>query len=130
MSRDDIIRGLYRAFDRRDWDAISKVVSPDAYVRETPGFNPAASAYEGWEEVVGWFESWFKIWDRATNEVLWIRWATDSLAVVVVRVTVAGRSSGVETTDDFGHLIEFRGERVAGTTFFRTPEAALEAAGA
>jgi hypothetical protein len=94
MSGDDIIRGLYKAFDRRDWAAISKVVSPDAQPRGTLDqvgerlpCGGRGACHRGRAQQ--------RCWDHGRL------WAPDRV----------------------------RGGRVAGTTFYRTPEEALQAAG-
>ena len=40
-----IVRAFYDAFNRRDFAALDRLMSPSVLIEETPGFNPNAGTY-------------------------------------------------------------------------------------
>ena len=132
MSGDDaetLIRFFYDAFNRKDFDAAKAVIHEDIVVEETPGFNPVAGVYRGPHEARRYFEGWFRFWKTVNVEVLSIVAGSQDRVATRVRVTVVGRNSDLDVTDDWGHVFEVRDGKLFRATLYRTPEEALEAAG-
>jgi len=127
-SMDSTIRALYDAFNRRDWTAISEIVSPDVVIEETPGASPEARTYRGWDGTRAYLDGTFKFWEQVNFEVRRIIWADQSRAAVAVRTTLTGRGSSAEVTSDSGTLVKFRDGSLVRATIYRTTEGALEAA--
>jgi ketosteroid isomerase-like protein len=124
-----VIRSFYDAFNRQDFAVAKPMVHEDVVVEETPGFNPQAGIYRGRDEFRRYFDGWFKFWKSVKAEVLRIVPGSEGRVAILVRVTVVGRGSDVEVTDDWGHVVEIRDGKLVRATFYRTPEEALEAAG-
>lgn len=128
-STEGFIRSFYDAFNRRDLEAMEAAVAPDVVVKETPGFNPSADSYQGREAVMRYWSGWFKFWDEVVTQVTSLRFVSDYLVVVTVRVTVRGRGSNLEFADDWGHVVEIRDGALVRAVLCRTPDEAAERAG-
>ena len=75
-------------------------------------------------EVRGYLEGWFKFWEDVRAEVLAVDSVSETVVTVTVRVTVLGRESSLEVTDDWGHVMETQRNRIVRAILCRTPREA------
>ena len=121
-----MVRAIYDAFNRRDWDAAFRDQSPDAELILPPG--PNSSRYRGREDSQGYWEEMLTAFDAATAEPEQLLEAGDQVAAVVkTRARPKGTTAEIEIRN--GHLWTVRDGKVVSMELFAAPEDALEAAG-
>jgi ketosteroid isomerase-like protein len=122
----EIVRSIYEAVNRRDWDAAFRDQRPDVELKTPPG--PNAGTYRGREECQGFWEemlSPFEAWSAEPEEFFE---RSDQVAVVVKgRVRPQGSSAEIENRT--GGVFTIRDGKVVSVRFFAKPEGALEAVG-
>jgi uncharacterized protein len=122
----EIVRSIYDAVNRRDWDAAFRDQRPDVEMTTPPG--PNAGTYRGREEIQGFWEEVltpFEAWTADPEEFFE---SGDQIAVVVgLRMRPKGSSAEIENRT--GHLWTIQDGTVVSMRFFPQPEKALEAAG-
>ena len=128
MSREnvEIVRSIYEAFNRRDWDAVFRDQRPDVELTTPPG--PNAGAYRGREEVQGFWEEMLTAFDAASAEPEELFESGEQVAVVV-RARVRPKDSSAEVENRTGQLWTIRDGAVVSMRMFPQPEKTLEAAG-
>jgi ketosteroid isomerase-like protein len=123
----EIVRSIYEALNRRDWDAVFRDQSPDAELTTPPG-GPNSGTYRGREECEGYIRELvtpFEAWALQPEEFFE---RGDQVAVVYkVRARPKGSSAEIEIRN--GALWRIRGGKAVSLRFFSKPEEALEAAG-
>ena len=90
---------------------------------------PDSKVYRGHDEIRAWLEHAQEIvsgWEWTPEEVLA---EGDDVVVLKVRLTAAGRSSGVPIDQVVFHVIDVRGDRIARVRGFLQRDRALAAAG-
>jgi ketosteroid isomerase-like protein len=127
MSQDniEIVRSVYEAVNRRDWDAAFRDAHPD-FELKLQRFDPGA--HRGRERIAKLFEDFLAAFDTVT-------WEPDQFFerddVVVALITARARPRGV--SDDLvmhnGHLWTIRDATIRSMQGFPDPAKALEAAG-
>jgi ketosteroid isomerase-like protein len=102
MSREnvEIVRSIYEAFNRRDWDAAFRDQAPDVEYTTPPGIN--AGTYRGREEIQGYWEQMSAPFEAWTSEPEELIESGDQVVVVVKarmrpRGTAPRSSAGMET---------------------------------
>jgi ketosteroid isomerase-like protein len=121
----EIVRSIYEAFNRRDWDAAFRDQRPDVELTTPPG--PNAGTYRGRKEIQGFWEEMSTAFEAWTAEPEEFFENADRIAVVVkARMRPEGSSAEIENRT--GHLWTIRDGTVASMRFFPKPEEALEAA--
>jgi uncharacterized protein len=128
MSREnvEIVRSIYEALNRRDWDAAFRDQPPDVEMTTPPG--PNAGTYRGREEIQGFWEEMLTAFDAWTAEPEEFFESGDQIAVVVKgRMRPEGSSAEIENRT--GNLWTIRDGTVVSIRLFAKPEEALEAAG-
>jgi uncharacterized protein len=127
MSNAEIVRSIYEAVNRRDWDAAFRDQRPDVELT-TPPLGPRAGTYRGRQEIQGYFEGWFTAFETVHAEPEELVESGDQVAVVLkVRARLNESNSEVEIRN--GHLWAFRDGKVLSMRMFPEPEKAFEAAG-
>jgi ketosteroid isomerase-like protein len=122
----EILRSIYEAFNRRDWDAAFATSVRDFELTTPPGIN--AGTYRGREECQGYIEDLAIALDEWTVQAEELIESGDQVAVVVkFCARPKGSSAEIETRN--GHLWTLRGGKVVSVRMFPEPEKALEAAG-
>ena len=122
----EIVRLVYEAFNRRDWEAVFRDQSPDVELRLPPGLN--ADTYRGREECQGYFEEILMPFASLTTEPEELFESGDQVVVVVkTRARPTGATADIEIRN--GHLWAVHDGKLASLEIFPEPEKALEAAG-
>ena len=120
----EIVRSIYEASNRRDWDAVFRDQHSDTQQILPPPYGP----YRGREEIQGYWEDLLAAFDAGIMEPEEILESGDHVAVVVTtRARPKGSDAEIEIRT--GHLWTFRDGKVASMELFPQPERALEAAG-
>jgi ketosteroid isomerase-like protein len=111
-------------------DLMADDYTDDAEVDTTTAV-PDGRCYKGREEFVKYFHDLWNAWDRVQMEPLDVADVGCGKYVVEVRLTVTGRSSGIEIDQRMGFLYALRthDQKVARVQMFPSKAAALEAAG-
>jgi uncharacterized protein len=129
MSREnvEIVRSIYEAFNRRDWDAAFSATAPDVEFTTPPvGLN--AGTYRGREELQGFWEQMstaFEAWTTEPEELI----ESGDQVVVVVKARMRPRGSSAEFERRNGNLWTIQDGMVVSMRVFAKPEEALHAAG-
>ena len=122
----EIVRAVYEAVNRRDWDAAFRDQRPDVEMTIPPGLN--AKTYRGPEEIQGFWEEVFTPFEAWTAEPEEFFEHGDQVAAVV-KARARPKGSSAEIENRTGHLWTIRDGAVVSMRFFPQPEKALEAAG-
>jgi ketosteroid isomerase-like protein len=128
MSQENVkvVRAIYNAVNRLDWDAAFRDQRPDVELVLPPG--PAASTYRGREECQGYWEGWISAFDAFSVEPERFYESGDQVvAILKSRARPKGTSAEIEVRN--GHLWTIRDGKVASMRLFPEPGKALEAAG-
>jgi ketosteroid isomerase-like protein len=129
MSRDnvEIVRSIYEAANRRDWDAAFRDQASEVEYT-TPPRGPNAGTYRGREEIQGFWEEMLTAFDAASAEPEEFFERGDQVAVIV-KTRMRPRGSSAEIERRTGVLWTIRDGMVVSVRIFPKPEEALEAAG-
>jgi uncharacterized protein len=122
----EIVRSIYEAVNRGDWDAAFRDQRPDVELTTPPGIN--ADTFRGREECQGYFEDMvgaFEGWTVQPEEL--IERGDQVAAVVKFRARPKGSSAEIEIRN--GHLWTLRDRKAVSMQMFPKPQEALEAAG-
>jgi ketosteroid isomerase-like protein len=122
----EVVRSIYEAFNRRDWDAVFRDQQPDTELTTPPG--PNAGTYRGREEIQGFWEEMLTAFEASRAEPEEFFEHGDQVAVVV-RGRVRPKGSSAEIENRTGNLWTLRDGKVVSMRMFPKPETALEAAG-
>jgi ketosteroid isomerase-like protein len=123
----EIVRPIYEAFNRRDWDALFRDADPEiAFIYHNVGTD--AGTRRGREEVVAFAEEYGGAFDKLIWEP---EEFFDREDRVVAIVSVRSRPPGgdVDLVVRNGHFWTIHAGVVLSMESFPTPETALEAAG-
>src|SRR5262245_23796229 len=122
----EVVRSIYEALNRGDWDVMFATSAPDTELITPPGIR--AGAYRGREEIQGYVEEWltaFDEWNVVPEE--FAESGDQVVAVLQVRAQPGGSSAEIEIR--IGQLWTLRDGKVRSIRIFPAPEDALEAAG-
>jgi len=122
-----IVRSIYEAFNRREWDAAFRDIHPDAELTTPPG-GPRSGTYRGREECQGYLRGWITAFDALTLEPDEI-FESGNQVVVFVKARARPKGSSAEIEVRNGALWTIRDGTVLSVQVFPEPEKALEAAG-
>jgi uncharacterized protein len=122
----EIVRSIYEAFNRGDWDAAYRDQRPDVELTTPPG--PNAGTYRGRQECQGFWEEMLTAFDAWSAEPEEFFERGDQIAVVV-RGRTRPKGSTAEIENRTGNLWTIRDGAVVSLRLFAKPEEALEAAG-
>jgi ketosteroid isomerase-like protein len=123
----EIVRSIYEAANRRDWDAAWRNQAPDVEYT-TPPRGPNAGTYRGREEIQGFWEEMLTAFDAASAEPEEFFERGDQVAVVVKR-RLRPKGSSAEIESRTGSLWTIRDGVVVSMRIFAKPEEALDAVG-
>jgi ketosteroid isomerase-like protein len=126
----EIVRAIYEAFSRRDWDAVFRDQAPDVEMTTPPGpvAGPNAGIHRGREEIQGFWEEMltaFEAW-RVEPEKF-VERGDQVVAVVKARLQLGDSSVAIENRT--GNLWTLRDGKAVSMQIFPKPQEALEAAG-
>ena len=122
----EIVRSIYEAFNRRDWDSAFHDQQPQVELILPPG--PSASPLQGREQVQAYWEDLGAAFDQAIAEPEEVLESGDEV-VAVVKIRARPKGSSAEIEIRTGHLWTFRAGKAASMRLFPKPEDALAAAG-
>ncbi|MGA8925657.1 MAG: nuclear transport factor 2 family protein [Solirubrobacterales bacterium] len=122
----EIVRSIYEAFNRRDWDAGFATSAPDTELITPPGIR--GGTYRGREEIQGYIEEFLTAFDEWS--VLPEEFAESGDQVVaVLRLRAQPKGSNAEIDIRTGQLWTLRDGKTLSCRMFPKPADALEAAG-
>jgi ketosteroid isomerase-like protein len=122
----EIVRSIYEAINRRDWDAAFRDAGPEFALTTQTG--PEAGTRRGREAVVAFAEEYNAIFDK----LLWEPekfFEREDQVVAFVSIRSRPRGGGVDLVIQNGHLWTFRNGVVLSLESFPERQSALEAAG-
>ncbi len=123
----EIVRSIYEAFNRRDWDAAFRDQHPEVELTTPPG-GPNSGTYRGRLECQGYLQELLTPFEAGTVEPEELFESGEQIAVVLkVRARRKGSSAEIEIRNE--HLWAFRDGMAQSLRIFPEPERALEAAG-
>jgi ketosteroid isomerase-like protein len=123
----EIVRSVYEAANRRDWDAMFRDMRPD-FELTTPPRGPNSGTYRGREECQGFLEDLLTAFESASIQPEEFFERGDQVAVVTKR-RMRPKGSGAELESRGGAVWTIRDGMVVSVRLFAKPEEALEAAG-
>jgi ketosteroid isomerase-like protein len=125
----EIVRAVYEAFNRRDWDALFRHAGLEfALVFHNAGVTPDAGTRRGREEVVAFAEEY----GGAFDSLIWEPekfFEGEGRVVAFVSVRSRPRGGDVDMVVPNGHLWRIRGGVVLSLESFPETQSALAAAG-
>ena len=128
MSREnvEIVRRVFEALNRGDWDAVFQDVHPDFEMTTQRG--PNAGTHQGREGVQRFGEDYIEAFDNFTVEPESFHTSGDQVVVLVKR---RGRPKGgsVDMVIRNGDLFTVRDSKIVSMRTFPDPEKALEVVG-
>ncbi len=127
MSREnvDVVRSIYRAFARRDRQALVAQLDPSIRVHDRPS-HPDASVYEGAEGFLRFSETdWEAFEDVAYEPQDFV--ANGAYVVVPIKQSGKGKSSALAIEEGIVNVWKLRRGRCVELRIFSTVEDALEA---
>jgi ketosteroid isomerase-like protein len=122
----EIIRRVYEALNRRDWDAVLHDMHQD--VELTTQRGPTPGTRQGHKQVQEFVEDQFAPFDKLRMEPEEFFESGDQL-VVYVRIRSQPRGGTVDMEVRIGHLWTIRDGTILSLKTFAVREEALEAAG-
>jgi ketosteroid isomerase-like protein len=127
MSREnvEVVRSVYEAFNRRDWDAAFRDQSAD--VELTTRLGPNAGTYRGREECQAYFQELLTPFAALSAEPEEF-FERGDLVVAFVKTRARPKDTRAEIEVRNGHLWAFQDGKVVSLQTFPQPEKALEAA--
>ena len=125
----EILRAIYEAFNRRDWDAMFRHTDPEfTFTYRNPGPTPDARTRRGREEVMAFAEEYGGAFDKLIWEPEKFFDGEDRI-VAFVNVHSRPRGGSVDIVVPNGHLWKVREGVVLSFESLPEPQSALEAAG-
>ena len=126
----EIVRSIYEAVNRDDWDAAFLNQHPDTELFTPPGPNagPDGGTYRGRDEIQAYWEEMLTPFDAAILEPEEFIEVGDKVAVTT-RGRMQPKGSTAEIENRTGQLWTLRAGKVVSIRIFPKPEEALEAAG-
>ena len=126
----ELVRSIYEAVNRGDWDAAFRDQRPDVKMTTPPGPNagPNEGTHRGWEEIQGYWEEMqtpFEAWAAEPEEFF----VSGDQIAVITRLRMRPKGSSAEMENRTGQLWTIREGKVVSMRLFPRPEEALEAAG-
>ncbi|MBA3261185.1 MAG: nuclear transport factor 2 family protein [Thermoleophilaceae bacterium] len=129
MSQENValVRNVFDATSRRDWDAVLAAYSPDIEWDDRD-LRPEGAIHRGIDAMRQEMRAWFGTWSNYRQDVEQMLDAGEHI-VVVVRESGEGKGSGAPMDHRIGVVITVRGELIVRQTLYREPNDALEAVG-
>jgi ketosteroid isomerase-like protein len=128
MSRENvkIVRPVYEALNRRDWDAVFHDMHPDAELTTQRG--PTAGTLRGHKQIQEFVEDQFAPFGELSMQPEEF-FETGDQVVVFLRVRARPQEGSVDMEVRIGHLWTIRDGTIRSLKTFAVREEALEAAG-
>jgi ketosteroid isomerase-like protein len=127
MSRVDMVRASFEAYQRGDFDALAEMMHPEIELHDWPeAADPRV--YHGIEGILRARDEWGEAWEYMYGEPTGFVEAGDRV-FAFIRMTGKGRGSAIEMAMDTFGVYTFRGSKVSRVQYFTDRTAALAAAG-
>ena len=123
-----VIRRVFEAFNRRDWEAWESHHYPDAEWHDFAGL-PGGGVHRGVGAIRGWIAEFLEIMDGLQSKADEIESLSDDRVLLVTHFEFAGRASGIPVQGPLVQLFDLEDRRVRRVRTFRSSAEALEAAG-
>ena len=124
----EIVRRMFDAFNRYDFEEATRQLAPDAELHGTVGGLTEGSLWRGPEQIGDFFAQDREAWDERRLDAEQFIDAGDSVAVLMHEFR-RGKGSGVEMETDTAMVFEVRDGRVVRIQGYMDRGEALEAAG-
>ena len=124
----EVVERAIAAYNRRDLAAIRALNNPDVRVDWSASRGLEAGVYEGLSEVLGFFQTFFDMFDQIRVEPEAFIEAGES--IVVPNSTHLRGRDGIKTVARSTFVFQVRGGRVAAVCLYQETDEALKAAGA
>ena len=126
----EVVLAQFAATNDRDFERAMSFYADDVVLVVHPSAVLRGGTFEGRDAVGDWFGDWFRTFEPGYR--FEIDEARDLGEVVYLAVTHhgRGRSSGVDVGGQTGYLYTVRDGEIVRAELYRTPDEALEAAGA
>jgi uncharacterized protein len=121
----DVVRRSIDAYNRRDFDALERVNHPDVELDWSASRGLQAGVYHGWEEVLGFYESFLGTFEQVRVDPERFIESGDSV-VVPNSAQIRGRE-GIATTARSALVFELRDGRIARIRLYQETGEALAA---
>ena len=133
MSQENLetIQRVQEAWNAEDLDAWLAEADPEVewHTALEQALEGSGTIYRGHDGLrKGWDEYRGESWGGFMNQIQEIRDLGESV-LVLGRLEVSGRTSGIESSQEFGQLVSFRAGKILRSQDFLTHAEALEAAG-
>ena len=133
MSKENLetLRRAQAAWNAEDLDAWLAEADPEVewHTALQQALEGGGSTYRGYDGLrKAWDEYRSETWGGLMNQIQEIRDLGDSV-LVLGHLDVSGRTSGIESSQEFGQLVSFRGGKILRTDDFLSHVQAFEAAG-
>ncbi|MDQ3572672.1 MAG: nuclear transport factor 2 family protein [Actinomycetota bacterium] len=122
----EIVRRMYEAFGRGDFEKSLACFSPDVVIDARHRVDGRVG--QGRDEMVAIFSEWMETWDEWREEIEEISEAGDRVLVISTQ-RGRGKGSGLDWENRFWMLYEIQNDVISRWTVYDDPAAALEAAG-
>jgi uncharacterized protein len=123
-----IVRRLFEAVSRRDYDAVAELFAADAEWHNTSAF-PGAAVVHGGPQIARFLEDMFSSYGGTGGSGMEIEEVTEGTDVVVTRARGWWRSGGgVDLETRWAQIFRFRDGRVSRVDVYGDHARALEAA--
>ena len=123
----DRVRRAFDAFNAGTIDRALEVADDDLEMDWSNSIGPLRGIYRGRAEVAAMWTAFLDAWDRVRRDPDEIYEPAEGLVMVVNRVRMRGRGSGVEVDATGIQLWTFDGGRAKRIKLFQSKQAALEA---
>jgi ketosteroid isomerase-like protein len=123
----EVVKRVYRAVAEQDVETGVSLTHPDAEF-DSIFSDPPGRLYSGHEGLRAWLDDIREAWQRFTPQPTDFIDAGDQV-VVPVKLTVEGKGSGIELTNETAYVWTLRDGKLAGGRAFTSLSEALEAAG-
>ena len=129
MSRENVelVRRSIAAYNRRDFEAMKMLNSPDVEVDWSVSRGLQAGVYQGTEAVLGFYRNFLELFEEVNIEPDRFIESADSV-VVPNSAQIRGRD-GIETVARGALVFELRGGQITRICLYQETREALQAAG-
>ena len=121
----EVVRAIYRAFARRDRNALLSHLDPSIRVHDR-SFHPDASVYEGWEGFLRFSETDWETFEEVVYEPEDYR-VSGPYVVVPIKQSGRGKSSSLGIEERIVNVWKLRRGKCVELRIFSTIVEALEA---
>ena len=125
----EIVRGAYEAFSRAGLDALLEHFHPDAEYDATAAIGPYAGMYYGHAAIRNFLADYFESWEYVRMEPDDFIEVGEDNVVVLLRLHLRGRGSGIEVEARTVNVWTMRDGRAARMAIYNDKAEALEAVG-